>query len=119
MKLLFTIFLLVTTELAFAKGDHYRIEYDYTDHGDDWYGHSQVSKQQVDYAEFTDIETQRGDDFCQGYEPTIVHYLQTPELIRTQESHSSYDFKYSGGTRCLSGTPPQTGSDLIFANGFE
>ena len=119
MKRVTLIVILTISGITFAGGSSYRIDYDFAGHGDDWYGHSREPTPHLDYSILTDIKTQQGDDFCNGYQANLVNYSQGPELIRTQESHSSYEFLYTGGTRCLSFAPPAPKPDAIFANGFE
>ena len=118
MRLLILIFI-IYTPFAYTKGTPYKIEYDFAGHGDDWYGKTGPRTQRTDFYQQTDIPTQQGDDFCQGYESSLVHFEQGPELFRTQQSGSAYSFRFKGGTRCLKIDPPPPLPDLIFSNGFE
>ncbi len=119
MKALLLLIGLLTTTSVISSNLEYLIEYDFTGHGDNWYGHSNPSRQHLDYSQFTDIKSQQGDDFCNGYQANLVNFDQGPELLRTQDSHYQYDFLYTGGTRCLSFVPPAPLPNLIFSNGFE
>lgn len=101
-----------------ANDTDYKIEYDYANQGDDWYGRPDLKQPHLDFSNNTNIVTQQGDDFCLGYNRAQAGFKQGPELARTQNSHTAYAFNFEGGSRCLF-NQPEPPFDLIFADGFE
>lgn len=102
---------------CYAQGLGYEFNYDFENNGDSWYG--KTPKQNRDYYMVTQLPTQEGDDFCVNYESTLVHYDQGPALLRTQEQHTAYDFRFNPTSDCTTGSPPPPKPDFMFANGFE
>ena len=111
---------LLTSTFCFAQNLGYKSQYDFEQNGDSWYG--VAPKQHFDFYPATQFPTQEGDDFCVAYEPTLIHYSQGSALLRTQEKHSAYAFKYTATTDtsyCPPIPPPMPLPNLIFTNGFE
>lgn len=110
--------LAMMSPLVWCADVNYKIEYDYANQGDDWYGKPGPRLAKDDFPQLTDIKTQQGDDFCYGFQPTLIAFNQGVELTRSQQSRFAYDYYFAGGSRCLFQTP-EPPFDLIYADGFE
>ena len=116
--ILFGVVLSLLATTVSATDTEYKVDFDYANQGDDWYGRPGLKQPHLDFPDETDITTQQGDDFCLGFNAAYVGFKQGPELTRTQTARTAYAYNYIGGTGCLfnQAEPP---FDLIFADGFE
>jgi len=72
----------------------YRLDYDYPNQGDDWYGGFNAPDPRRDYPALDVDQAWNGDDFGMGYERMMDPFGFGPPLELFVDRHSAYEFRY-------------------------
>ena len=94
-KILPTLTLLVLLAYSAVLADNgYRLDYDYPDQGDDWYGSSAGPDSRRDYPVFDLDQSWNGNDYGAGYDRLTDPFGYGPSLDLFVDRYSAYDFRF-------------------------
>lgn len=74
--------------------DGYRLDYDYPNQGDDWYGGSEAPDSRRDYEPLDVDQAYNGDDYGVGYERLFDPFGFGPPLELFVDRYSAYEFRF-------------------------